>query len=222
MGPDTKVTRFVIEGTQYFDWYFGIERILADGGRPDLIVLCLSPLHLISNATPTDYSAFYLLRLSDIPRLTRVTRSSLTKASSFVLAHYSLFYAGRNNIRNFVLNKAFPEYGQFLHGIRLAPGKYPPNAEIERLAEQRLRALKDECTHYSVQFALLIPPAKTPEGELEVTEAGHRAGTNVLLPIPGGVPGPEMFADGFHLNARGAAILTGQIEQNLRDGGPVD
>ncbi len=220
MAPDTRVTRYVIEGTQYADWHFGIRRILADGSLPDLIVLCLSPLQLIGDSTPNDYSAFYLVRLGDIPELTRATHSSLTKASSFVFAHYSLFYAGRNNIRNFVLNKAYPAYGEFLHGIRLTPGKYPPGEEIERLAEERLRVLSDECARYHTRFALLIPPAESTAGEPEVMAAGHRVDTTVLRPIPGGVLGPEMFTDGFHLNTRGRAILTGALERDLKTAGP--
>ena len=209
------VTRFVIEGTLYYDWYYGIRRLLADGSRPTLIVLCLSPLQLIQNNIPNDYLAYYLFQAGDIPELSRVTHAGLTKASSLMLARYSLFYAGRNNLRNFILNHTYAPYGEFLHGIRTTAGKFPPSEAFQGVIQQRLRALNEECARYHVQFAFLIPPAVSVEGEAETLQAGRQAGAPVLRPIPGGVFTPDLFNDGFHLNARGAAAFTSALEQSL-------
>jgi hypothetical protein len=216
MAPETGVTRFVIEGTLYYDWFYAIRRLLAEGSRPDLLVLCMSPLQFVQNNVPNDYAGFYMFQVRDIPELSRAAHFGLTKASSLIFAHYSLFYAGRNNLRNFILNRTYPAYGEFLHGIRTAPGQYPPAEDFQRLAQQRLRALNEECLRYGVPFTFLTPPAVSTQGELEMQEAGRQVGTSVLTPIPGGTLAPEMFSDGFHLNGRGAKVFTEALERQLK------
>ena len=50
MQRDARVVRFVIENTDYLDWYYGIRRLLAEGSRPAVIVLCLNTQQLRSSA----------------------------------------------------------------------------------------------------------------------------------------------------------------------------
>lgn len=209
------VHRFVIEGTAWYDWYFGIRRLLAQGSRPDLIILCMNPVQLVSDETAGDYSAFYLFRFSDIPAVSRAMHATLTRMSSLAFAHYSLFYAGRSNIRNIILNRTDPAYAGFLHDLQTAPRQFPSLESIRGPAEERLRALGETCKQYQIPCEFLIPPARNPQGEAEVIQAAHRAGMSVVRPIAGGVLGDDMFSDGFHLNGRGAAIFTDALEREL-------
>src|SRR5579862_83301 len=106
--------RFVIEQTSYLDWYYGIRRLLAEGARPDRIVLCLNVSQLLSNSIRGEYSAFYLIRTQDIAKAGRAAGFDLTKLSGLFLARYSLFYAGRNSVRNFALNAVDKPYAEVL------------------------------------------------------------------------------------------------------------
>ena len=49
---DAVPTRFVIERTAWLDWFYGIRRLLAEGSRPDRIVLCLDIRQLLSERHP--------------------------------------------------------------------------------------------------------------------------------------------------------------------------
>src|SRR5882757_4620244 len=42
MGSDARVVRFVIERTDYLDWYYGLRHMFGSGVRPSLVVLCLN------------------------------------------------------------------------------------------------------------------------------------------------------------------------------------
>ena len=216
LAPDAEVTRFVIEGTTYYDWYYGIRRLLASGSRPDRIVLCMSALNLLGAGIRGDYSAYYLFQTQDIAGIARSIHYDTTKASNLVFARYSLFYAARNNMRNFILGKVDPAYSALINHIQFSRSQLPPSNEIEHSAEQRLRALNSECARYRVPFVFLIPPAIDAHGERELLEAGRLSGTSVSVPIAGGTLPADLFRDGFHLNSRGAAVFTDALARDLR------
>ena len=47
--PLVTVRRFAIQQTTFYDWYFGIRRLLNEGARPDSVVLALEPRHLVQS-----------------------------------------------------------------------------------------------------------------------------------------------------------------------------
>ena len=49
LSPDWEARRFVVVQTTYFDWYYGLRRLLQDGARPDSIVLVLSANQLMAS-----------------------------------------------------------------------------------------------------------------------------------------------------------------------------
>lgn len=105
LGKGTICVPFFIEQTQYLDWYFGMRRLFQEGSRPDTVVLSMNISHLVSPAIRGDYSAYYLFRAADIPEIGRETQSGMTATSGLLLSHFSLFYAGRTPLRNFLLTK---------------------------------------------------------------------------------------------------------------------
>jgi hypothetical protein len=203
-----RVSRFVIESTAWLDWYYGIRRLLANGSRPDVIILCLDARQLMSPSIRGDYSSYYLFQVRDILAVARATHSNLTQTSSLILAHYSRFYADRDNLRGFLLNRLDPEYMEMMQEVTVWGGALPSGAEIERTAEARLAALIEATAPFGVKSILLIPPGSIAGGK-EISTAATRVGAEVWVPIPQGtLPTADFQEDGYHLNQRGATIFT--------------
>jgi len=207
---------FPIEQTQYLDWYYGLRRLFAEGSQPDTVVLCMSAEHLVTSRIRGDYSAYYLFRLADIPQIRRDINYDLTKTSSLVLSRFSLFYAGRSPLRNFVLVRTDPAYAamlQRLAGVQ-AQAHFPSDREMERIAEARLTDLRTLCSSHGARFAFLLAPGFGP-GEAPLVEAGGRSHTDVMVPFHLNELGRDKFRDGFHLNATGAQIFTARVADLL-------
>lgn len=218
LAPEASVVRFPIEQTQYLDWYYGLRRLFSEGSAPDMVVLCMSAEHLITSRIRGDYSAYYLFRLADIPQIRREIHYDLTKTSGLVLARFSLFYAGRSPLRNFVLVRTDPSYAGMLQRLAAPQAHFPSDQEIEQIAERRLTDLRTLCASHGARFAFLLAPGFGP-GEPQLVLAGTRSGTDVMNPVHLNEWGREMFRDGFHLNSGGARQFTGKvaplIEQRL-------
>ena len=209
------VVSFPIEQTQYLDWYYGLRRLFADGSQPDLVVLCMNAEHLISPRIRGDYSAYYLFRLADIPEIRREIHYDLTKTSGLVLSHFSLFYAGRSPLRNFVLVSTDRAYASLLQRIAGTPAPIRPDAEMERMSEARLGELQALCSSHKARFAYLLAPGfGTGEGAL--VQAGVQSRTDVMIPFHLNALSRDKFRDGFHLNASGAQLFTDQVAGMLK------
>ncbi len=215
MAGQAYAVRFPIEQTQYLDWYYGLRRLFNEGSQPDLVVLCMSAEHLISFRIRGDYSAYYLFRLADIPEIRHEVNYDLTKTSSLVVSYFSLFYAGRSSLRNFILVRTDPAYAEMLQRLAAPRAYFPPDPEMERIAETRLADLRRLCSSHGAQFAFLLAPGFGP-GEAPLVNAGKRSHTDVLVPIHLNELGRDKFRDGFHLNAAGAQMFTDKVSELLK------
>ena len=204
LAPRATAVRFVIESTAYLDWYYGIRRLLAEGARPDRIVLCLNVSQLLSSSIRGEYSAFYLIRTQDIAEAGRAAGFDLTNLSGLFLGRYSLFYAGKSNLRNFVLNAVDRSYADVLHDFVTKPGPEFGYSQVLIQAVSRLDTLRELCAQYNVRFDFLLPPG-FGDSEAGLVEAGKQAGASkiVLVPVPENSWGPDKYSDGFHLNQEG-------------------
>ena len=110
----TPVPYFVL-GTEYYDWYYGLKRLFAEGVRPRYVLLGLSPNQLVSTYTRGDYSARYLFLAGDLPTVARQTHMDLTTASGFMLSHFSEAYSTREITRGFLMSRFLPQVGELLH-----------------------------------------------------------------------------------------------------------
>jgi hypothetical protein len=212
--PEVRVQRFVIEQTHYLDWYYGIRRLVAEGSRPDYMVLCLAPTHLVNNVIRGEYSSYYLFQASDIRSVARDEGYSLTQETGLFAAHYSLYYAGRANLRVFLMNRLDTPYADLLHYFTLNPPKELPSAEIERIVESRLRMLS-EAVQGKTHIALLLPPGSMA-GEPEIRTAAERVGIPFLTPVHSGEFPPSLYRDGFHVNETGAEKFTMALAPQLK------
>jgi len=213
-GPEIRVQRFVIERTNYLDWYYGIRRLLNEGSHPDFIVLCLAPSQMAHKLIRGEYSSYYLFQASDIPAVARDEEYGLTAESSLFAAHYSLYFAGRANLRSFLLNRVDHSYSEILQNLGIGSIGAAPTGEIERIAELRLRTLTESIGNRT-RLILLLPPTFMP-GEPELRAAAEKAGVPFLTPVHTGEIPRSMFMDEFHVNAQGAEKFTTALTPQLK------
>jgi hypothetical protein len=213
--PHAMPVRFAIEQTTYLDWYYGIRRLFDDGAGPDRVVLCLNLPQLLATSLRGEYSAFYLIRTQDLASAGTDAGLDLTGTSGLYFARYSLFYAGRNNFRNFALNNVLPAYSGVLHSFtNTVSSRVYGDAEILDTATSRLNQLRLLCAQYNARFDLLLPPS-FGSGSRTLFEAGRRAGVSVLEPVPQNSWKSDVYKDDFHLNREGAARFTRLLAANL-------
>jgi hypothetical protein len=217
MAPDMHVVRFAIENTEYLDWYYGLRRLFASGIRPSLVVLCLNLGQTASPRTLGDYSARHLFGTSELLPVAHDAGMDATRTSGLFLAHWSVFYASRAVIRNFILNKAAPAYAGNLHHLAdNTRNPLPPDDELVLITRARLHAVDQLCRQSGVELVLLIPPSVAGHNDLLASTAKLES-VDFDYPFPAGALGPELFRpDGAHLNEKGAVIFTQALVPILR------
>lgn len=208
--------RYVIEATTYEDWLFGLKRLLRRGMRVDAVILCLNPLDFTSNNIRGDFTAHVLFDAQDIWPVSRATHADLTATSGLYLAHFSLFYAARSELRSVLLGKISPATVAVLQRLTWGSATVPPDSQLVPVMQQRLRELQKLCAGYGSKFVYLVPP--TPQfGDTAFVEAGRSTGIKVMRPIPNASLGLEFYQeDHFHLNPQGAARFTNALIEDLR------
>ena len=146
IGPSHGPVPYFVLATNYYDWYFGLKRLFAEGMRPKYVLLGLSPNQLAAPGIKGDYSSRYLFQQSDLIDVVRDTHMDATSASGFLLAHYSESYSTREITRGFIMSRVFPGVGELLHN-RLGTSHEPEikEAVLQPLAAGRLTALDQLC-----------------------------------------------------------------------------
>ncbi len=211
----TPVPYFVL-GTNYYDWFFGLKRLFAEGTRPRFVLLGLSPNQLAAPGIKGDYSARYLFQQSDLIDVVRKTHMDATSASGFLLAHYSEYYSTREITRGFFMSRVLPGVGEFLHS-RVVAFRDPELREVvlEPLAADRLAALDQLCRANGSQFLLVVPPSYQ-KGAQTIERAGRERGIPVLVPVADGEFDASYYqSDGIHLNAKGSQVFTIRLAANM-------
>lgn len=217
LAPDAHVVRYVIENTEYLDWYYGLHHLFASGIRPRMVVLCLNLGQTVSPQTLGDYSARHLFGLSELLPVAHDAGMSATQTSGLVLAHWSAFYASRATMRNFILNKSAPGYAAAMHTLAdNIKSPLPPDEELLRVARARLHAIDLLCRQSGVELVLLIPPSMAGRNEI-LASAADLEKVSFDYPFPTGTLGAELFRpDGAHLNEQGAVQFTAALTAKLR------
>jgi hypothetical protein len=207
---------FFALGTNYYDWYFGLKRLFAQGMRPDYVLLGLSPNQLATSEVRGDISARYLVQQSDLLDFVRETHMDATAASEFILAHYSEYYSTRDITRGYVMNRLLPTVEELLHS-RYATYRDPgvEDSVLQQLASSRLEALDQLCRANGARFLFVVPPSYQQGGET-ILRTGRERGITVLLPVSDNeFDGNDYQEDGIHMNENGARIFTERLAVDL-------
>lgn len=216
LAPKVVPVPYFVLATEYYDWYFGLKRLFAQGVRPRFVLLGLSPNQFASPTTRGDYSARYLFHLSDLWEVSRLTRMDATQTSGLFLSHFSEYYGTRTVIRGFILSRLLPSVAELLHN-ELANSRALPIEEttLRRRTEERLQALDQLCRANGATFVLVIPPTYQ-RGAQTIAEVGRTQGVRVLVPVANDALDSSFYqSDGFHLNDKGARIFTTQLAEVL-------
>lgn len=217
MGSRFHVLVYPIEGTTYFDWYFGLRRLFAEGARPAAVVLCISVRHVLSDATNGEEFAHFMMRLRDLRAVAGASHLDMTATSAYFFANQSAWLGSRSLVHNGLMEKWLPSAG--LLARYLTTQDAPPlteSQETARRAVDRLRAFRILCAAHRAGFVFLTPPSLNPSDPAQTVRASAElAGIAVLMPYrPGEMPRAG-FSDGYHLNPTGAALFTDRVAAML-------
>jgi hypothetical protein len=209
---------YFVLATTYYDWFFGLKRLFAEGMRPRYVLLGLSPNQLASPRTLGDYAARYLFQGGDLLEIARKTRMDGTTASGFFLSHFSQYYSTRRVTRGFVLSRTLPGVEQLLSDLLSAPREpQTPDPELSLLAAERLGALDQLCRVNGSRFMLVIPPTYQ-NGAETIARIGSALHVMVLVPVAAEALDATYYKnDGFHLNDKGARHFTTRLATTLLD-----
>jgi lysophospholipase L1-like esterase len=207
---------YFVLGTNYYDWFFGLTRLFAEGMRPEYVVVGLSPNQLASSDVRGDISARYLIQQSDLLSIVRQTHMDATRASEFILAHYSEYYSTREITRGYIMSRVLPSVGELLHS-RYASTRDPKIDEsaLKALAVSRLAALNQLCQANGARLLFVVPPSYQ-KGAKTIAIAGKEERVTVLVPVDDDqLDGGDYQKDGIHLNDKGAEIFTTKLAESL-------
>jgi hypothetical protein len=207
---------YFVLGTNYYDWFFGLTRLFAEGMRPEYVVVGLSPNQLASSDVRGDISARYLIQQSDLLGIVRQTHMDATRASEFILAHYSEYYSTREITRGYIMSRVLPSVGELLHS-RYASARDPKIDEsvLKALAVSRLAALNQLCQANGARLLFVVPPSYQ-KGAKTIAIAGKEERVTVLVPVDDDqLDGGDYQKDGIHLNDKGAEIFTTKLAESL-------
>jgi len=214
LDPNVKAVRYVIENTDYLDWYYGLHRLFAEGVRPTKVLLCLNLGQMLSHGVLSS-SPRQLFLASDLLAVSRDAGLDTTQTSNLVFSHFSALYSAREGIRNYLMNVADPPYARELHRLARQPPKLPAEEDMLRESRARLRQIDKLCRENGAQFVLVVPPLMTDINDL-LLKAGSLEGVEVVAPIASHALGPEFYLDAFHLNEKGATVFTEALTRDIR------
>jgi hypothetical protein len=213
ISPAYSAAYLPIQGTTYWDWYFGLRRLFAEGSRPAIVGVCLSTRQLISDATFGEPFAHTLMLESDILRVKQESHLDNTTMSDYFFANFSSWLGHRGEIRNWILRKSGPNIADLVSYFRDRPPAPPLSDAVVGRALQRLRLLNQLSSENGARFFFLIPPTlDVQDASNALQAAAAKEGMVVVLPFQHAELPPSGFReDQEHLNPTGAALFTERL-----------
>jgi hypothetical protein len=213
------VSLFPIEGTSYYDWYFGMRRYFDENARPAVVVLCMNARQIASDATNTEHFPHAMMRIQDLPDVVKASRLDTMTASNYVFTHWSMWLATRANVRNGLMERLMPRSVELVPHFTVR-GDAALGAD-ERTADRvlvRLQEFQSFARANGAEFIWAVPPTEFLEDAAPlVSERAREAGVSVVIPFKPGEMPDSAYSDGFHLNPQGATAFTGRLAPALRD-----
>jgi hypothetical protein len=206
-----------LENTTYLDWYFGVQRLLAEGSNPEFVVLCLAPAHLISRSTDGVVFARRLMRPADILQVKQAAGLDWTTTGLYLMASASAWIGNSTEIRNWIRVETVPGMTELAQYFWQRAGAGPRAEVVEEIVERRLRQFSAMCAAHGCKALLVVPPLVGKGSVAAVLDAGRAAGVPILIPVAPGELGQSYFSDDFHLNHRGAEIFTARLFEALKE-----
>ena len=205
-----------LEATGYYDWLYGLRKILREGAKPDVVVVGVGVNYFLANSTRQDYAPMLFVDGRDTLAMASDLHLDRTATSNLWLAHVSTFWDTRSAIRTQVLNHFVPHLEDLFSLVSPRPS-IPQGREFEEITIPRLQRLRELCEANGAKLILLVPP--TLDSETAVSEMSYVArtvGVDVSVPIdPAGLSPKYYQPDGMHLNREGAVLFTSALAKDL-------
>lgn len=198
--------RFAIEQTAYFDWHFGIKRLLSSAAKPGAVVMFLDTNQFLSSFVLTDIFSYYLMDHDDIFDVHKQLTLTLSDSSELLLDNWSVFLAMRREIRKNMLGRILPD----LAPLTAMSANEPPAAltitMVESLGHDRIRALRKIERTFGVKLVLVLVPPSQGTFAKNLKEYGAQVGIDVVTPIDVMVVKDSDYGpDRYHFGAAGRA-----------------
>ena len=217
LGSEYSVTRYVVEDTNYLDWYYGVQGLFRAGARPKAVILVLNARQLTAPGVHGDFFGRLLMNPRDLLDVKKRTSIDNTVASNMLFASFSQFYGLRTEIHKSFLIELIPDFPELADRLRPPAPPLPTDGEIDAQATERLREIADLCARYDAQFGLIVPPSTAArDGSSAILAAANRTGIQVFIPFQQQQLPADLYSDGFHLNYRGSAVFTDALIPGLR------
>lgn len=230
MQPNWRVQRFIVENTDYYDWYFGLTNLLESGSRPSAIVLMLNTRQFLAGGVRGPNTAYRLFSAMGTLRAGMAAGYHPTEISGMLVGHFSAYYGSHQEIRKVLFEHVVPDA---LPMIEMMLPERPAtdvitSTRIDVEGEPRLVSLRDLCDRFSVKCIFVVPPSmrnSAPQDELVALTAkfgmgGPRFhlgfGANNIA-ADGTWPLKFFDTDRFHYSTAGAAAYTSLLGQALKD-----
>ena len=107
LSPDIDTRRWVVHDTSYYDWYYGLRRLLAEGSRPDVVILVLTPTQMAMSKIRGNYFGYDMMRMADLFSVARDVGLSNTETSNLAFANLSAFFGLGAEVRKWLLGRVF-------------------------------------------------------------------------------------------------------------------
>jgi len=211
-----RYSRFVIESTHYWDWYFGLRRLFEEGARPDAVGVLIGANHWVEDAVEGETFAYELLRPADAGLLRATLDLDRTTAAKYFFASLSAWLGTRAVIRKNLLRLIFPDLELFTRKLA-SPGVYVDADAAYKKALGRIRDLKLLCDERGVALLVILHPTLDPQAPFDaILRAAKAAGVGVIAPAHL-TYSAELFSDGYHLNVLGMEKFTRAVAAPLQE-----
>lgn len=213
-------SRLTIEQSAYMDWYHGLRHQFQKHGRPDAVVLMMSPTQFMSTSARGSYSAYHLLGPTESLRYGLQAGRHPTEVTGMMFGSLAAYYGLHTELRQVALAKIIPGMDALADRIEAAAVTRRKSAEIPPTDEQlgqRVSALQDLCRSGGVRCLFVLPPASQPSAWQDRLATQAQAGglhTRELLSTTQFAP-TDYRADGYHMSSAGAARYTNELADRV-------
>ena len=228
LAPEWHVQRFMIEQTDYLDWYFGLQNLLENGNKPAAIALMLNARQVLANSVRGSYSAYRLFSAVGTVRAGLSAGYHPTEISGMLVGHFIAYYGLRAELRKFAFQRVVPGAVPLAALILREPVPSAINtAQFDAVGRDRLEAFGRLCKRYAVRCLFLVPPSqKNSPARLELVSLAGQAGLSgpeldvgfSAGPLRDGDAWGDQFfdVDHFHFSPAGAAAYTLRLGHALK------
>lgn len=214
-----RAQRFAMEATNYTDWYLGLRRLFRSTGKPEAVMLLLSPRQFAWSGVRGSYSAYHLFSPGDAVRAGLRAGMHPTEVAGLVFGSASAYYGLRVELRQFFLKKLVP--GVEVVADRIArhhQGKAEtPVPTDEASLGRHLDELKRLCDEHRVRCVLALSTELQPvDWAPRLARLGQARGlsTEAIAPTVS-FDASDYQADRYHMSPQGAQKYTTELAARL-------